>query len=337
MTILGHAHVVNNRSQLPHARVIDMVLVSVIMSSYNYANYISDAIESVLEQDIRDTELIIVDDCSKDNSREIIQSYEKKDARIRTILHEENLGIARTYNDGLDAAKGEYVAFLDSDDIWKRNKLERQLSILRKNDDLVVWSEGRVIDREGKPTGQTFTQRQYGSREKKTGDIFEMLLFSNFIFDSSLIVKRENIGQIRFDGSLKYLNDHKFVVDLARIYSFYFIEEQLADYRIHGKNTILLRDQNSWLHDEIALRKYFLDEYPMKSRIRADTFYRISSAYSALGEIKLARQFFLEGLNQKFPSFSSLVYLVKLLNSFLGTFLLRAYYHSYWYFLEKQT
>jgi len=316
-----------------------MVLVSVILSSYNYANYIPDAIKSVLEQNVRDTELIIIDDCSKDNSREIIESYKKRDARIRTIFHEENLGIARTYNDGLDAAEGEYIALLDSDDVWKRNKLEKQLSILRKNDDLVVWSEGRIIDGEGKPTGQTFTQRQPGSRNRKSGDIFELLLFNNFIFDSSLIVKRENISHIRFDESLRYQNDYRFVVDLARNYTFYFIEEPLADYRVHGRNTILL-DQDAararaWLHDEVALRKYFLDKYPMKSRIRADTLYRISTAYSALGESKLARRFFLEGLNQKSPSFSSLLYFVTLLNSFVGTSLLKTYYNSYLYFLEK--
>ena len=311
-----------------------MVLVSVIMPSYNYANYISDAIESVLKQNIQDIELIIIDDCSKDNSVQVIHRYENKDPRIRTILHKENLGIARTYNDGLDAAEGEYIAFLDSDDIWKKNKLEKQLSILRKKDDLVVWSEGTVIDKEGKPTGQTFTQREHGSRRKKSGDIFNELLLNNFIFDSTLIVKRENITHIRFDKDLKYLNDHRFAIDLARNYSYYFIDEPLADYRVHGKNTILL-DPKSWLHDDITLRKSLLNKYPMKNRTRANTLYRISAAYSALGEKELARQYLIKGMNQKSPNLSTLLYIVKLLNNFVGTSLLRTYYDSYLYVLEK--
>lgn len=311
-----------------------MVLVSVIMPSYNCASYIPDAIQSVLEQNFRDIELIIIDDCSKDKSKDIILSYAEKDARIRTIFHKENLGIAKTYNDGLDSAEGKYVAFLDSDDVWERNKLEKQLSILRRNEDLVVWSEGRIIDRDGKPTGKTYTQRENASKRRKTGDIFEALLYSNFIFDSSLIVKRDNIDGIRFDSSLKYLNDYRFVVDLAKNHQYYFIKEQLVDYRIHGKNTVL-QDQESWLRDEIVVRKYFLDKYEMKSRNRADMLYRISSTYSTLGERKLARQFLLEGLRQKSLSLCGLLYAVRLLNSFVGTSLLRAYYDLYWYFFEK--
>ncbi|MCJ7631313.1 glycosyltransferase, partial [Candidatus Bathyarchaeota archaeon] len=302
-----------------------MVLVSVIMPSYNHAQYISEAIESVLEQNIRDIELIIIDDCSRDNSKEIILNYAKRDGRIRTIFHEENLGIAKTYNDGLDAAEGKYVAILDSDDVWRRNKLERQLSILYANDDLVVWSEGRIIDREGKPTGQAFTQMHHASRKRKSGDILEILLFDNFIFDSSLIMKKSNADGIRFDHNLKYLNDYKFVVDLAKTLKYYFISEQLVDYRIHGKDTIT-RDGESWLKDEILVRQYFLDRYATKSQIRADMFNRISSAYFALGEKELARQFILKGLSQKSISFGSPLYIIRLFNSFVGTSLLRLYY-----------
>jgi glycosyltransferase involved in cell wall biosynthesis len=304
-----------------------MVLVSVIMPSYNHALYISEAIESVLEQSIRDVELIIIDDCSIDNSKEIILNHKKKDARIRTIFHEQNLGIAKTYNDGLDAAEGEFVAILDSDDVWRRNKLERQLSLLRANEDLVVWSEGRIIGREGKPTGQTFTQMYHASRKRKSGDIFEILLFDNFIFDSSLIMKKSNVDGIRFDHNLKYLNDYKFVVDLAKNFRYYFIKEQLVDYRIHGKNTIT-RDEESWMKDEILVRQHFLDRYAMKSQIRADMFNRISSTYFALGEKEHARQFILKGLSQKAINFGGLLYIIKLFNSFVGIHLLRLYYTS---------
>jgi glycosyltransferase involved in cell wall biosynthesis len=307
-----------------------MVLVSVVMPSYNHADYIPQAIESVLTQNFQDIELIIIDDCSKDNSRDLILSYKKKDARIRTIFHEKNLGIADTYNDGLDAAEGKYVAILDSDDVWRRNKLEKQLSILGRNEDLVVWSEGRIIDRVGKPTGQTFTQIQRASRRRKSGDIFQTLLSGNFIFDSSLIVKKSNVDGIRFDHNLKYLNDYKFVVDLAKDFKYCFINEQLVDYRIHGKNTIT-RDQESWLQDEIIMRKYFLGKYNMERQIKSQMFFQISLAYSRLGKNKLGRQFLVMGLSQKAPIFAGFLYIIALANSFIGTFLLRVYddLHSY--------
>jgi glycosyltransferase involved in cell wall biosynthesis len=272
--------------------------------------------------------------CSEDNSKDVIQSYKKKDARIRTIFHEENLGIARTYNDGLDAAEGKYIAFLDSDDVWKRNKLDKQLAILRKDENLVVWSEGIIIDQEGKPAGQTFTQREGGSNRRKSGDIFEALLLSNFVFDSSLIVKRSNIDGIRFDANLKYLNDHRFAIDLARNLKYYFMKEQLAEYRIHGKNTVL-RDPESWLQDEIALRKSFLERYTMNRRTKASTYYRISSAYSMLGEKKSARQYLVKGFNQKSLSFCGPLYVIKLFNYYLGASLLRLYHSFYFRFFEN--
>lgn len=307
-----------------------MVLVSVVMPSYNHAAYIPDAIESVLRQNPRDIELIIIDDYSKDKSRDIIQSYQNRDSRIRTIFHEKNLGMSRSYNDGLNAAEGKYVAFLDSDDVWRDNKLETQLRILRRNEDLVVWSEGRIVDRRGKSTGQTFSQIYDASRKRKSGDLFDILLFDNFIFGSSLIVKRNNIGGTRFDCDLKYLNDYRFVVDLARNFQYCFINEQLVDYRIHGKNTILNQDWQGWLREAIRVREYFISKYNIRSRVKADMFFRISSAYSRLGQKQLARQFLLKGLSQKPPGIANLLYVVKQ-TSFVGSFLLKIYYSLYFF------
>ena len=121
------------------------------MSSYNHEKYISEAIESILNQSFKDFELIILDDFSKDNSRAIIETYQRKDKRIKAFFHEKNMGIASTMNDLLSKASGKYIAFIDSDDVWDQLKLERQLAILEKNDSLVVWSEGEIIDENSVP------------------------------------------------------------------------------------------------------------------------------------------------------------------------------------------
>ncbi len=263
--------------------------VSVIMPSYNHSRFIEEAIRSVLNQTFDDFELIIIDDGSSDNSQEIIQKFAEIDPRIKPIFHKKNMGIARTVNDGIDAARGEFISLTASDDVWAPNKLEVQLEILARNEDLVVWSEGKIIDANGNPTGQTFTERHNALNRKKSGRIFEELLKGNFIFGSSMILKRKNLGEIRFDESLTYLNDYKFAVDLAYNYEFYFIPEPLAMYRIHGGNSILNKDKE-WLKDTIKINKYFLQQYGdhISKEIKSLLYKRIAFSHAQLGDRKIA-------------------------------------------------
>lgn len=107
-------------------------LVSIIMPSYNTAKYISAAIESILNQTYENWELIIVDDCSTDNTDEILTEYAKKDSRIRYYKNEKNSGAAVARNRALRQAKGKWVAFLDSDDLWEKDKLEKQICFMKK-------------------------------------------------------------------------------------------------------------------------------------------------------------------------------------------------------------
>lgn len=141
-----------------------MPLISVVMTSYNYGKYISEAIDSVLAQTFSDLELIIVDDASEDNSKDIIHSYMNKYARIKAIFHQENLGISRTVNDGWNAASGKFIASISSDDIWASDKLEKQLEILQEDEDLVVCTEGKIIDRQGRATGEFFSHYAGGRK-----------------------------------------------------------------------------------------------------------------------------------------------------------------------------
>jgi glycosyltransferase involved in cell wall biosynthesis len=135
-----------------------MPLVSVVMLSYNHDEFIAESIESVLGQDFDDFELIIVDDASTDSSRQIIQKYAVEDSRIRVILHEANCGIAKTVNDGIEAAKGKFMATTASDDVWMTDKLTKQLAVTASNENLIVWSEGEVIDLNGQPVGKSFSE-----------------------------------------------------------------------------------------------------------------------------------------------------------------------------------
>lgn len=108
-------------------------LVTIITPAYNAAAYISETIESVLAQTYTNWEMLIVNDCSKDNTVEIVQSYVEKDKRIKLINLKQNSGAAAARNTAIQNAKGRYIAFLDSDDLWKKEKLQKQLNFMQQN------------------------------------------------------------------------------------------------------------------------------------------------------------------------------------------------------------
>lgn len=108
-------------------------LVSIITPAYNAAAYIAETIESVLAQTYLNWEMLIVNDCSKDNTAEIVQSYAAKDKRIKLINLKQNSGAAAARNTALQNAKGRYIAFLDSDDLWKKEKLQKQIQFMQQN------------------------------------------------------------------------------------------------------------------------------------------------------------------------------------------------------------
>jgi Ser/Thr protein kinase RdoA (MazF antagonist) len=241
---------------------MSLPLVSVVMLSYNHQCYINEAIESVLNQSFPDWELIIIDDASTDGSQQVIRNY-LDDERLRPIFHESNKGIPASANEGIDAARGKYIAFLDSDDVWKFDKLSKQLDVLNKDEDLVVWSEGDIIDENSTVLVEKFTEIHHAQNKTKSGNIFDSLIDNNFIFQSSFIIKTKNLKGIRLNEGLKYLNDYQQVVELATKYKYYFIPEPLAKYRMHNKNTVR-RDANGYITDEIKLRTYFIQNFSEK-------------------------------------------------------------------------
>lgn len=115
-------------------------LVSVITPAYNASEYIGETIKSVLDQSYTNWEMLIVDDCSSDNTREIVRGYLEKDSRIKLIEHSENGGVSAARNTALKEAKGDYVAFLDSDDMWHKEKLLKQLAFMEENQYVLTYT-----------------------------------------------------------------------------------------------------------------------------------------------------------------------------------------------------
>lgn len=130
-------------------------LVSIITPSFNSSRFIEDTINSVLTQTYPHFELIIVDDCSKDNSWEMISAFSKKDERIKIYQLEKNSGAAVARNFGIQVSNGKYLAFLDSDDLWDQHKLEAQVKFMESSNYLFSFTNYKMIDEDGNSLNKT--------------------------------------------------------------------------------------------------------------------------------------------------------------------------------------
>jgi glycosyltransferase involved in cell wall biosynthesis len=274
------------------------------MGTWNQERFIAEAIESVLGQDFEDLELIIVDGASTDETRKIIDRYAQQDPRIRVIFQERNLGISGACNDGVEAAKGKFVANIDSDDVWVPDKLTKQLAVLERDEDLIVWSEGELIDHAGRSIGKSYSEYYEAVSKKKSGDLWQELLPVNYIFHSTVLYKKRNLGDVRYDEAILALPDKKFFQDLARQYQFHYIAEPLAKYRIHGDNASRGSDSEGLKRRRIgaeedfsivedAMRQYG-NEIPRETQ--AAIYERMGSFYYSTGKTRKGLRFFLQAI-----------------------------------------
>lgn len=134
----------------------NMPLVSVVMPVYNVSKYLRQAIESVLDQTYRNLELIMIDDCSSDESLQIMKEYARKDDRIVVLANDTNQGVASTRNKGIQAARGEYIALLDSDDFWVANKLEKQIALMQAEKADMAYGSVEFVDADGAVVNRAF-------------------------------------------------------------------------------------------------------------------------------------------------------------------------------------
>ncbi len=128
-------------------------LVSIVTPVYKAERFISETLDSVLSQTYDNWEMILVDDCSPDNSVSIIEKAQKKDRRIKLIRNKKNTGAAGSRNTGTKNAKGRYVTFLDADDLWRKDKLERQVKFMQEGDYAFSYTDYEFANEDGKPNG----------------------------------------------------------------------------------------------------------------------------------------------------------------------------------------
>ncbi len=207
-------------------------LVSIIMNCYNGERYLRKAIDSIYSQTYKNWELIFWDNNSTDNSAAIARSYSEE--KLRYFRSEETvvLGKARAY--ATKKAKGKYIAFLDVDDAWTRDKLEKQLQIFsEKNDIGLVYGRTKVIFK-GKHN-KDFVM--YKGSSLPEGDVFSELAVENFIVFSSAMVDREKFNKCGgFPSSFLNSLDYWIFMHMAKIYKFGAVQEVCCEYLVHQDN-----------------------------------------------------------------------------------------------------
>src|SRR5258708_28977223 len=208
-------------------------LASIIIPAYNASSYIRQTVQSALDQNYRDIEIIVMNDGSTDNSEEIIRQMQKEDPRI-IYQYKKNSGVSDTRNKGIALAKGSYLAFLDADDVWKPDNLEKKIRAIQQTGKRWVFSDLEVIDE----NNQRLDVPKVNVRPYNIVD--NLLLWEGDVVPgpcSNIVVTRELIGDdIRFDITLSSPADRDICLQLAAKEEPLYLDEKLWLYRQHSQN-----------------------------------------------------------------------------------------------------
>jgi len=205
-------------------------LVSIIMPAYNAEQYVSDAILSVISQDYENWELLVIDDCSTDDTSKIINKFVKIDSRIKPVFNSINGGTpAKAKNKALPLVKGNYVAFLDSDDMWFKDKLMKQIPLMESNTQYgLTYTGGYLIDESGDKIN-TFLPKH------GCGNILSKMLRHYEINNQSVVIRKEALQVIGglFDEDIVVGEDYNLFMNVLAKYKTCHVNEHLIKYRVH--------------------------------------------------------------------------------------------------------
>lgn len=210
---------------------MSQALVSVIIPTYNHGKYIGEALDSVMRQTYPNWEAIIINNFSTDDTDQVLEAY--TDPRIRVEKFANGGVVARSRNRGLSAAHGEYIAFLDSDDVWMPSKLERQLKVMERHHDILLCSTAlRII-----PGGTRSPLIPLGNRRLTLRGV----MARNTIFNSSVMIRRsvlDSVGLFSEDPDVRTVEDYEYWLRIIKYQdkSVFFIETPLLRYRVTGQN-----------------------------------------------------------------------------------------------------
>jgi len=266
-------------------------LVSVIIPVYNREHLVSQAIESVLAQTYQPVEIILINDGSTDASLSVLRKFETLFPDQIRVIDQPNQGQIIARNNGIQAARGEYIAFLDSDDLWLENKLERQMPLFQDGVGL-VYSGTEVIDKEGQ------TIRVEPADGSITGNIYPQLLIKNRMTGGTVVVTAEALWHVGlFSTDFKAAENWDLWLRISKVYSVRVVRDPLVRYRVHDGN--MSGDAQLMIHAKLQIMEKHCDLQSKDvavarcSRLAyADYHYRKGLIYFANAEYRIARKEF---------------------------------------------
>lgn len=213
-------------------------LVSIITPTWNCESFIGETIQSIQAQTYQNWELIISDDCSTDNTKKVIEPYLQKDSRIKYICNDKNSGAAITRNNALKVAKGKWIAFLDSDDLWLPDKLEKQLKFMVEHNYHFSYTSYCEINEQSEDTGKLISGPKHVTKAGMYAFCWPGCL--------TVMYNREQVGLIQI-ADIKKNNDYAMWLKVCKKADCYLLDECLAKYRrgrvgsisTHGYTTLI--------------------------------------------------------------------------------------------------
>jgi len=262
--------------------------ISVVITTYNRENLVVRALKSVLIQTFKDFEVLVVDDGSTDNTRQVIQEIQKEDKRV-VYVYQENKGWPSALNTGLSNAQGRYIAFLDSDDEWLPEKLEKQVKVLEelKNVGLVSCCAFRIF-----PDGtKKLYKTPYLGIFKKT----KWKLFWEkwgIITLSTVMIRKEVVERIGFfDEKIKAGADVDFYLRCIKEFDFYFIDEPLVNYYEFAQSLSKTQFWEKWIPEyEYILEKY-KENFEKCKKAKSRFLRTLATCYLLKGDLKKAKKY----------------------------------------------
>lgn len=262
-----------------------MARVSILMNGYNSEKYLNETIDSVYAQTFKDWEIIFIDNCSTDYTKKIVDSYDDK---IKYYKTEKNMPLGEARNLGLTKCNKEYIAFLDTDDIWFPQKLETQVAMLDNNLDLQMCYGGvEYIDEYSQKIGENLPQA-------KTGNVFSQQL-KRYEINMQTVLIRNNI-KVLFNSNMQFSPDFDLFMKLSSQYQVGVFNDFLAKYR-KLSNSLTSKTLSRWgveteetLNDIFTLNPKLKLKYPKEYTLAyAKVGYYHAQYYVSIGQMKKAR------------------------------------------------